>query len=410
MIQTKKPKILLAFSGGLDTSAIIPWLKEHYNGEVLAYCADCGNAPDEQALRKWALELGACELIYEDLKDTFTENYVSLALRANAVYQDDYLLGTALSRPLIAQRMAYFAKSRNVQYIAHGATGKGNDQIRFEKSWAYLVPDIEIIAPWKLWPYTGRADLNQYLAGKGLPLQSEEKKYSVDVNLFHRSTEGDILENPADEYDPKEVYKWVTPPGEQNHDSRIVKLQFKNGFATHLNDEYIKPSELLSQLNKLAGAAGVGVLDLVEGRANGIKSRGLYETPGGTLLHFCIKSLKHLCWDRNLMNISRNLAQQFGELIYDGDWHSSSTQAILAFFAAAAKTLSGTIKLRLQNGHMTVLERSSKYSLYDEMSVTFESDNSGLHKHSLGYCKTITFNNHLAGLRDQRNGNFNSEL
>jgi len=397
-----KNKVLLAFSGGLDTSAIVPWLIEHHDAEVIAYCSDLGNAPHEAELHAWAKKLGAKDFIFEDLRDRLAKEFGFACVRAGAIYQDDYLLGTALGRPLIAERMASFAKKLGAGAIAHGATGKGNDQLRFEKAWAYLCPDVKVIAPWKTWEFKGRSDLLQYLASKGIAMQSVEKRYSVDVNLFHRSCEGGILENPAKEYDPVQVYEWVKAPSQSAKDSLTVALTFENGYPTHVNGKALGPAALLKTLNELAGAAGIGVVDLLEERANGIKSRGVYETPGGTLLHLGLKNLKHLCWDRSQLKTARYLGQEYAELVYDGLWHSDARHAIDAYFTRASETLSGNITLKLEGGQVRVIGRESPFALYDEALVSFEGDEMGLHKYALGYSKTVCFSPWRAGRRDLR--------
>lgn len=399
----KKPRILLAFSGGLDTSAIVPWLKEKYQAEVIAYCSDLGNAPDEKHLRSWAKELGAVDFIFEDLKDTFAKDFAFKAVRAGATYQDDYLLGTALGRPLIAERMAHYAKEFQVSGVAHGATGKGNDQLRFEKSWAYLIPKLEMIAPWKIWNYTGRQDLLRYLKEKGFSMDAKEKVYSVDVNLFHRSCEGGILESPQKSYEPNDIYEWVKAPGNHSSEKTQITLTFEKGYPVSLNNKALSPATLLGELNQLAGLHGIGVIDLVEERANGIKSRGVYETPGGTLLHLACRSLKHLCWGRSLQKTARYLGEEFGALVYDGEWHSESRSAIDAFFDKACQTLSGKITLVLQSGQARVATRESPYALYDQATVSFEEDQYNLLKHAVGYSKTVSFKNWLAGQRASKN-------
>lgn len=399
---TQRNRVLLAFSGGLDTSAIIPWLKETYDAEVIAYCSDLGNAPDGAYLDKWSRQLGASDFVFEDLKDRFAKDFAFHAVRAGATYQDDYLLGTALGRPLIAERMAHFAKKLGATAIAHGATGKGNDQLRFEKSWAYLAPELKVIAPWKIWSYQGRKELQDYLATKGFKIESKEKLFSVDVNLFHRSCEGGILEKPSTEYEAAKIYEWVTPPAALSHETYNVNIEFNEGMPIALNGKKQSPAVLLSTLNEVAGKAGVGVVDLVEERANGIKSRGVYETPGGTLLHLANKSLKHLCWDRSLMTIARNMGAAYGELVYDGHWHTESREAIDAFFDRACQTLSGTVSLQLQSGQARVTKRESDYALYDENTVSFESDEHGILKHADGYSKTVSFKHWLSGKRDAR--------
>ena len=400
----KAEKVLLAFSGGLDTSAIVPWLKDTYNAEVIAYCSDLGNAPDAEYLSKWSNELGVKEFIFEDLKDAFAQDFAFKAVRAQATYQDDYLLGTSIGRPLIAERIAYYAKKLGATAIAHGATGKGNDQLRFEKSWAYLCPELKLIAPWKEWNYTGRKDLLAYLNTKGFSLDSKEKLYSVDTNLFHRSCEGGILENPSAEYNPEDIYEWVTPPsklGAAEH--YTVQIDFVNGLPTGLQGKSMAPAALLAELNTVAGRAGVGVVDLVEERANGLKSRGVYETPGGTILHQSMKALKHLCWDRGLMETARAMGQQYGLLIYDGLWHTEARESLEAFFERASATLSGSVTVKLQGGQSRVVKRSSPFALYDEQMASFESDEDGYHKMAKGYCKTVCFPQIRAGKRDAKN-------
>jgi argininosuccinate synthase len=400
---SSKPKILLAFSGGLDTSAIVLWLKETYGADVIAYCSDLGNSPNEAELRKWALELGASEFIFEDLKDTFVSKFAFPSVRAGATYQDDYLLGTSLGRPLIAERMAFFAKKLGAQALSHGCTGKGNDQLRFERTWAYLCPDAEIIAPWRIWDFKGRGDLLAYLKKHGFNLSAKEKVYSEDVNLFHRSCEGGVLENPAEAYEPSQIYKWVAPPSQTQKENYQVTIQFKNGLPTAVNGTTMSPAALLTKLNQIAGAAGFGVQDLVEERANGIKSRGVYETPGGTVLHLACKALKHLCWDRSLMNTARTLGIQYGECVYDGFWHTDLKESLEAFFEKASETLTGSVTLRLESGTARVLNRESTFSLYDAESVTFESDRIGINQAADGYCKIIGLKQSQAGRRDQKN-------
>lgn len=396
-------KILLAFSGGLDTSAIIPWLRETYSAEVIAYCADLGNAPDEEYLKSWSKKLGASNFIFEDLKDKFALEFAYKAVRAGATYQDDYLLGTALGRPLIAERMAYFAKELGCDAIAHGATGKGNDQLRFEKSWAHLAPDLEVIAPWKKWNFTGRKELIAYLAEKGINFENKEKLFSVDVNLFHRSCEGGVLENIAEEYNPSEVYEWVKTPENALKDAVTVSIGFKHGLPVSVNSNELSSAELLTLLNTVAGAAGIGVLDLVEERTIGIKSRGVYETPGGTLLHLALKNLKHINWNRELQTLARHIGESYGAAIYDGHWHSDVRFAAEAFFEEAAKTLNGEITLKLEGGQARVVSRKSQWALYDEAGVSFEIDSYQMNKHATGYSKTVCYGPWKAGLRDQKN-------
>ncbi len=403
-MNTNKKKILLAFSGGLDTSAIIPWLKDNYDAEVIAYCADLGNAPDGIYLKEWATKLGASDFVFEDLKEKFAANFAFTAVRAGAIYQDDYLLGTAIGRPLIAERVAYFAKKFGCSAIAHGATGKGNDQLRFEKSWAYLAPELEVIAPWKIWDFTGRKDLIEYLSTKNIKFENTEKLFSVDVNLFHRSCEGGLLEDVTKEYEPAQVYSWVATADKVLKDAVTVNIEFQNGLPVSVNGNNLSPANLLTLLNEVAGAAGIGALDLVEERTIGLKSRGLYETPGGTLLHLACKNLKHLNWDRQLLGTARKLGEIYAETIYDGHWHSPTRLAMEAFFTKASESLTGEITLKLENGQAKVISRKSTYALYDEAGVSFEIDQYQMHKHAHGYSKVVSYGPWKSGQRDLKNG------
>lgn len=398
----KHQKILLAFSGGLDTSAIVPWLKDTYGADVICYCSDLGNAPDAKFLEAHAKKLGASELIFEDLQNQFVSEFVNPLLRSGALYQDDYLLGTAIARPIIAERVAYWAKQRGATAIAHGATGKGNDQIRFERSWAFLVPEIEIIAPWKIWSYTGRQDLLSYLAQKGHPFEAEEKRYSVDVNLLHRSCEGGILEDISKAFNPKDIYAWTKPIDEVTPEKTQLTLSFVGGVLQKINNETSAPEAMLKRLNEIGGKHGVGVVDLVESRANGIKSRGIYETPGGTIIYKALNALKHACWDRSLMSLSKQISLNYAEKVYDGQWHSQARFAMDAFFTEAAKTLTGDITLQLQQAQITIQSRQSPYSLYDENLVSFEKDPHKLHTAADGYCRTLRLGSWQEGKQQQK--------
>jgi len=312
-------KIVLSFSGGLDTSAIVLWLKQTYNAEVIAYCCDVGNLPSEQSLRQRAEELGASDFIFEDLKDTFAKDYVFPLIRSGALYQNEYLLGTAIARPLIAERVAYYARQAKADAIAHGATGKGNDQIRFERAWAYLVPDIELIAPWKIWDYKGRTDLIQYIEAQGFSYKGEvNPRYSVDANLLHNSSEGGILEDLSKPYDAGEIFQFITPPAQVTHDFTDITLEFEQGMPTKLNGKALSPSQMLIELNTIGGRHGIGLVDLVEERVTGVKSRGIYETPGGTVLYKALQNLKQMCWNRNVHSTSTTLSNIYADMVYDG--------------------------------------------------------------------------------------------
>lgn len=394
-----KSTIVLAYSGGLDTSAIIPWLIDSYDAKVIAYCSDLGNGPDEQAIKQRALELGASEFIFEDVKAPFAGDFVFPLLRSGAVYQDDYLLGTAIARPLIAERLAEVCRAKGAKAVAHGATGKGNDQIRFERALSYLAPSLDIIAPWKIWDFKGRDDLLNYLTSKGFAFSAEEKTYSEDVNLLHRSCEGGILEDIDASYDRAEVLQWLDL---DNHEpSPKLSLTFEQGFATQLDGKALSPLELLERLNQLGQQHGVGLVDLVEERFNGVKSRGIYETPGGTVLHHALKALKHLCWNKTTQKLSRQLADEYAELVYDGKWHSTARKGLDAYFAECGRYLSGTIDFRLASGRVIIESRQSAVGLYDKKLVSFEEDEFGLNEAAKGFCKTINFSSQAEGRQNE---------
>lgn len=390
-------KCLLAYSGGLDTSAIIPWLKECLGFEVIAYCCNLGNLPSEKELRDRALRLGAVDFIYEDAQDEFSLKYVFPLLRANATYFEDYMLGTAIARPVIAERVAQVAKEKGVAAIVHGATGKGNDHIRFEKAWAYLCPQIEVIAPWKIWDFKSREELVLFLAKYGYEWKDSEKRYSIDVNSFHRSCEGGLLESPDVTFATEEVLGWMR--SDRSIKETQVKVTIKKGFVTAINNVEMSAFEILNELNKMGAAHGIGVCDIVEERINGIKSRGVYETPAGTIIHFCLKSIKQLCWTRELYLQAQKLSDSLGVLVYDGLWFGDLKKAIDAFFCEASEFLTGEITLNITNGRMQILSRSSPYSLYSKDMVSFELDDEGINKASQGYMKIATISDKLQGLR-----------
>jgi argininosuccinate synthase len=394
-----KKLCVLAYSGGLDTSAIIPWLKDNFDFEVIAYCCNLGNLPPKSELRDRALQLGAKEFIYEDAQAEFVSDYVFPMLRGGATYFEDYLLGTAIARPLIAKKVAAFAKSRGAKCIAHGATGKGNDHIRFEKSWAFLCPDIEIIAPWKIWSYRSREELIAFLATKNCNWNEGKKTYSVDVNNFHRSCEGGDLENIETPYSPLEVQKWI--PVVNSSGSCEIQLQIQDGQIAKLNGKACEPKEILESLNTYGSSYGIGICDIVEERTNGIKSRGIYETPGGTIAHVALKALKQICWSRELYLLSQTMSTQYGRLIYDGDWFNDTRQAVDCFFKAAGQKLSGEVTLQLAEGKARVLARKSPYSLYRPNVVSFESDSLDIHRASLGYTKILTLSALIQGQRER---------
>ncbi len=397
-----KPICVLAYSGGLDTSAIIPWLKENHQVEVIAYCCNVGNLPPEKELRDRAIELGAKDFVFEDAEEEFVQEFVFPMLRAGATYFEDYLLGTAIARPLIALRVARFAQKVGAQFIAHGATGKGNDHIRFEKTWAYLVPHIKVIAPWKHWEYRSRIELAQYLQKHNYPWNDEARAYSVDLNTLHRSCEGGVLEDIDKEFPLEKVVDWLDP--KPKAEPITVRLSFKDGVPVSVNTKKMAAHVLLAELNKLASPYGIGLCDIVEERANGIKSHGVYETPGGTLIHTAMKSLKQLVWSGDMYRLAQSLGDKYGELVYKGDWFTDTRFAAEAFFKAASSMLTGEITLELRSGQARVVARASPNSLYKPSVVSFESDDQDIHKASLGYGRILTLPIELQGKRDHERG------
>lgn len=393
-------KILLAYSGGLDTSAIIPWLKENYTCEVIAYCCNLGNLPPKDTLEAKSRDLGASRFIFEDLREEFCNDFVFPLIRSGAKYQKEYLLGTAIGRPLIAERLAHHALELSVQGIVHGATGKGNDQLRFENSLAYLVPDTEIIAPWKIWGFKGRIDLINYLQSKNFSYTGEiAPEFSLDSNIFHTSTEGGVLEDITADYTQ------VTELKNQihQHESKDIELSFENGILTKVDGQCEASHVLLEKLNQIASQYGIGKIDLVEERINGLKSRGLYLTPGGTLIHHGLNCLKHINWDRKLLSVSSLLSQTYADLVYDGLWHCNARYSLEAFFEHASRNLCGDVGLRLNNNQIDIIYRKSNYSLYDQDLMSFEKDNENLHKYAEGFCKTINLKQKQAGLISRKN-------
>ncbi len=387
-----KKKIVLAFSGGLDTSAIVLWLRQNYDADVVAYCCDVGNLPSEKTLKERAEYLGASDFIFEDLKDTFAKDYVFPLLRSGALYQSEYLLGTAIARPLIGERVAYYAKKTGAQAIAHGATGKGNDQIRFERAWAYLTPDIEVIAPWKIWEYKGRQDLINYLKKNNVDYAGEvNPRYSVDANLFHNSSEGGILEDISQPYDEEEIFQFIKPPAKVSKDFTNITLGFESSVPVSLNGKKLTPSQMLTQLNEIGGRHGIGLVDIVEERVTGVKSRGIYETPGGTLLQKGLMNLKQIVWTRDVHATTQYLSTIYGNLVYEGLWHSDARTNLDAYFTEAGKKLTGTVGMKLGQGQAFITKRESPYSLYSEKIVSFEEDTYGLNKAAKDWSRVLTF-------------------
>ena len=371
-------KIVLAYSGGLDTSVIIPWLKEHYTGaEVIAACADVGQPDDFAAIEKKAYASGASKVYIMDIKKEFLEEYVWPTVKAGAVYEGKYLLGTSFARPLISKKLVEIAKQEGADAIAHGATGKGNDQVRFELTVKALAPEIKLIAPWRMWDMKSREDELAYAEKHGVPIdyKSEENPYpySMDWNIWHLSHEGDDLENPANA--PKDMVYMVTTPPEKAPDTpEYVSIDFEKGVPVAVNGQKMGAVELLTELNKIGAKNGVGIVDIVENRLVGMKSRGIYENPGGAIIMYAHRELEYLCLDRDTFHYKELVANKYAELVYDGKWFSPLREALDAFVDATQQTVTGTVKLKLYKGNIISAGSTSPYSLYSEEFVTFGED------------------------------------
>lgn len=380
-------KVVLAYSGGLDTSVAIRWLKEKYGADVIAFCADIGQEEDLEKIAEKAKKTGATKVYIEDLKEEFVRDYVFPMLRANAVYEAGYLMGTSIARPLIAKKQIDIAIKENADFVAHGATGKGNDQVRFELTYYSLKPDIKVIAPWREWEFDSRSSLIEYAERYGIPVEAtKEKPYSIDQNLFHISYEGGILENPWNE-PPADMYKMVIPPEKAPDKPVYIEIEYEKGNPVALNGKKLSPSELLSKLNKIAGENGVGRIDLVENRYVGIKSRGVYETPGGTVLHVAHRAIESLTLDRELMHLRDGLIPKYAELVYYGYWFSPERIALQRFIDEVQNNVTGSVKLKLYKGNCIVTGRKSPYSLYSEELATFEKDQVYNQKDAEGFIK-----------------------
>ena len=365
-------KVVLAYSGGLDTSAILYWLKDTYKCEVIAFCADLGQGEDLQTIKEKALAVGASKVYVEDLREEFVKHYVFPMLRANAVYEGSYLLGTSIARPLIAKRQIEIAKKERAIFVSHGSTGKGNDQVRFELTYAALAPDIRAIVPWREWTYKSREDLIAYAKQHRIPITvTKAKPYSMDLNLLHISYEGGILEDPW-EAPPEDMFKMTVSPEKAPNKSQSIEIQFHRGDPVAIDGKRLKPAALLDQLNHLGGKHGIGRVDLVENRYVGMKARGVYETPGGTILHVAHRGLESITMDRDVLHLRDSLISRYAELIYNGYWFSPERVVLQAAFDQAQQEVTGTVRLKLYKGNCTVTGRRSSQSLYRKNLATFE--------------------------------------
>lgn len=376
MENKKVKKVVLAYSGGLDTSVILKWLKEEYDCEVVTFTADLGQGEELEPARKKAEQLGVKEIFVEDLREEFVRDYVFPMFRANTVYEGVYLLGTSIARPLIAKRQIEIAKLVGADAVAHGATGKGNDQIRFELGYYANQPDIKIIAPWREWDLNSRTKLIKFAEEHQIPVAKDkrgESPYSVDANLLHTSSEGKVLEDPYEEA-PEYVYQRTVSPENAPNEPTIIEIEFKNGDPIAIDGEKMSPATVLTKLNELGGENGIGRLDLVENRFVGMKSRGVYETPGGTILLTAHRAMESITLDREATHLKDEIMPKYAKLIYNGFWFSPEREMLQALIDKSQENVEGFVRLKLYKGSASVIGRKSPKSIYSEAHVTFEED------------------------------------
>ena len=378
MAKKEIKKVVLAYSGGLDTSIIIPWLKENYNNcEVIAVSGDVGQGTELDGLEEKALATGASKLYIEDLNKEFVEDYVWPTLKAGAVYENKYLLGTSFARPIIAKRIVEIAKAEGADAICHGCTGKGNDQVRFELTIKAFAPDMQIIAPWRTWEFKSREEEIAYAEAKNIPLKiNRETNYSKDKNLWHLSHEGLDLEDPANEpmYNKEGFLELGVSPEQAPDKPTYVTISFEKGIPVAVDGEKLSAVDIVKKLNKLGGENGIGIVDMVENRLVGMKARGVYETPGGTILYAAHAKLEEICLDRDTLHYKQNVANRFAELVYFGQWFTPLREALSAFVDSTQETVTGEVKFKLYKGNIIDAGVTSPYSLYDEDIATFEED------------------------------------
>lgn len=369
-----KDKVVLAYSGGLDTSVILKWLEIEHNLEVIAVCVDVGQEEDFLVVKNKALSTGASKVYVVDVKEEFVTDYIFPTLKASAIYEDDYLLGTSFARPLIAKKLVEIAEKEGAVAIAHGATGKGNDQVRFELTIKALNPYLKIIAPWREWSLKSREDCIDYAVKHNIPVPvTKEKIYSRDQNLWHLSHEGGNLENPWNEHD-NDIYLMTVKPEDAPDIPTYTEIEFKKGIPVSIDGIKYSPVDMISKLNEIGGANGIGIIDIVENRLVGMKSRGVYETPGGTILYEAHKALEKLVLDRATLNFKKIVSEKYAELVYNGLWFTALKEALDKFVDSTQELVTGTIKLKLYKGTCNAVCTKSPYSLYNEDFVTFGED------------------------------------
>ncbi len=373
-----KKRIVLAYSGGLDTSIILKWLQENYNSEIICYTADIGQEIDKKKIIRNAKKLGVKKIVIKDLKNVFVKDYVFPMIRGHAIYEGVYLLGTSIARPLIAKDQIAVAKKFKASAVAHGATGKGNDQVRFELGYHYFGKKIKIIAPWRIWQLKSRKDLINYAKKHGIDIPKDKKgasPFSIDDNLFHTSTEGKILENPKNSA-PEFIFQRTTSPEKAPNKKTFITINFKNGDPIGVNGKKMIPEKLLAKLNLIAGKNGIGRVDLVENRFIGIKSRGVYETPGGTLLIIAHRAIESVTLDKKTMHKKDSIMSKYAELIYNGYWFSKERFKLQKIVDSKKNKVNGSVKLKLYKGNITILSRITKSTAYSKKKVSFEENKS----------------------------------
>jgi len=397
-------KVVLAYSGGLDTSVILKWLQETYGAEVVAFTADLGQGEELEPARKKAEMFGIKEIFIEDLREEFVRDYVFPMFRANTVYEGQYLLGTAIARPLIAKRQIEIAREVGADAVCHGATGKGNDQVRFELGYYALEPGIKVIAPWREWGLSSREKLIAYAEQHGIPVDKDkrgEAPFSVDANLLHTSSEGKVLEDPASKA-PEYVYSRTVSPEDAPDEVTSIEIEFLKGDAVGLNGVRMSPATLLTQLNEVAGANGVGRLDIVENRFVGMKSRGVYETPGGEVLLHAHRAMESITLDRGAAHLKDEIMPRYAELIYFGYWFSPEREMLQALIDKSQEHVTGSVRLELYKGNVIVTGRWSEASIYSEEHVTFEEDSVYDQANADGFIKLNSLRLRLLNLRDRK--------
>jgi argininosuccinate synthase len=397
----EKEKVILAYSGGLDTSVIMTWLKEHYDYDVIAVCCNAGQDDDFEAIEKKAYTTGASKAYVIDIQEEFITDYIWPTLKAGAAYENDYLLGTSMARPLMAKKLVEIAEKEGANYIAHGCTGKGNDQVRFEVSIKALNPAIKIIAPWRIWDLESREDCIAYAEKHNIPIaQTKEHIYSRDQNIWHISHEGGNLESPWNEH-LDNIHVMSVPPEKAPDAPTYIEIDFKQGVPVAINGKTMGPIELLTTLNKLGGDNGVGTIDIIENRLVGMKSRGVYETPGGTILYKAHAALEKLILDRATMSYKNIVAQKYSELVYDGLWFTPLREALDAFVDSTQTLVTGTVKMKLYKGSATPVATKSENSLYSEEFATFSKDEVYNQKDAEGFINLFALSLKIRAIQEQ---------